>query len=122
MNKNIFLNGIADYVIMYFLNQRDCYIYELSQATSEKSDGNVILTPNAIYIAAYKLEEAGYISQYTVQSGKRMKRNYYHLEPKGKTYLKQLTEAYNQTMAGFDSLFHSKIGGESPDKSQIINS
>lgn len=116
MNKNIFLSGIADFIILYFLNQRDCYIYELVQAAIQNSNGNVVLTQNAIYIAAYKLQEAGYISQYTVQIGKRMKRVYYHLEEPGKQYLRELTMSYERTMKGFEDLFHSSIGGDCPNE------
>ena len=57
-----------------------------------------------IYLAIYKLENDGYISEYSQTAGKRRVRIYYHLEEKGRDYLKDLLTAYKQVSQGFTSV------------------
>ncbi len=110
--NNIFLNGSTDLLILHFLSQRDCYIYELAQAIDEKSGHNLYMTQNAVYIAAYKLLNAGLISERPTYVTARMKRVYYHIEEAGRRRLEELMRVYQNTIEGFRTLLSSGIDSE----------
>lgn len=120
MSKNLFINASTELLILHYLNQRDCYIYELTQAIHNNSGGNLEFTQNVIYIAAYKLEEKGMISEYSVLSGKKMKRVYYHLEGLGRRHYHDLMESYLKMSEGFRLVFSSEIGGAGSEQFQRI--
>lgn len=120
MSKNLFINASTELLILHYLNQRDCYIYELTQAIHNNSGGNLDFTQNVIYIAAYKLEEKGMISEYAVLSGKKMKRVYYHLEEPGRRHYHELMESYLKMSEGFRLVFASEIGGAGSEQFRRI--
>ncbi len=82
------------------LKKQDSYIYELTKNINHFSGGLLQLTLSTIYTATYKLESEGYLSEYTRKVGKKRTRVYYHLEPVGEEYLKELSSDYTTTTAG----------------------
>ena len=107
-NKNFFLNGIADLLILFLLSEGDKYVYEISKTIAEKSGGLLILSQNTIYTATYKLENEGLISEYSKTVGKKRTRVYYHLEEEGLTYLNELREMYETTIKGLENILITK--------------
>lgn len=98
--KNLFITGNTDLLILSVLNKEDTYAYDIVKQINTISCGLLNLSNNTIYTATYKLEDNGYISEYSRLVGKKRTRVYYHLEIKGKLYLHELYDTYMKTMEG----------------------
>ena len=105
MGKNYFLNGVTDLLILSILDKQDSYMYEIVKSITDYSGGLLSISQNTIYTAAYKLENDGKISEYSILVGKKRTRVYYRLEPKGKEYLNELSESYRGTTEGIHRIF-----------------
>lgn len=92
--------GVASLVLLALLKQEDMYGYQLVQEMERQSFGALSMQEGALYPVLYKLQDAGYISAERVLVGKRMTRVYYHLEPSGDAYLKQLIREYKAVVNG----------------------
>ncbi len=99
-NKNIFITGNTDLLILSILKKEDAYAYDIVKQISALSGGMLNLSNNTVYTAIYKLENNGYVSEYSRQAGRKRTRVYYHLEEKGTVYLDELFENYLNTMRG----------------------
>lgn len=95
-SKNHFYTGLTEMLLMSILAKSDSYIYEITKEIENLSDGTIIISPNTIYTAAYKLEQEGIITERPVLIGKKRMRIYYHLELKGVEYLDTLVKQYRQ--------------------------
>lgn len=105
MNKNHFINGFTDLLILSLLDYKDCYMYEIVKSIFEFSEGLLNISQNTIYTAAYKLEKDGCITEYSQLVGRKRTRVYYHLEPKGREYLQELRTSYQNTTEGVLKIF-----------------
>lgn len=105
MNKNPFISGITDLLILSILKNHDSYMYEIIKSIADYSGGLLVISQNTIYTAAYKLQSEGKISEYSKLVGKKRTRVYYHLEPKGEVYLAELSESYKNTTEGVSKIF-----------------
>ena len=103
-NRNYFINGITELLLLSLLENKDRYVYEIVKSINEFSGGLLDISQNTIYASTYKLENEGYISEYSVRVGKRRTRVYYHLEPKGAEFLQQVKEQYFRTTSGVQSI------------------
>lgn len=104
-NKNYFINGITELLILSMLKSHDSYVYEIVKSITEFSDGLLTISQNTIYTATYKLENEGKISEYSKLVGKRRTRVYYHIEPLGEEYLSNLLGNYKGTTNGVKKFF-----------------
>lgn len=96
--KNNFKKGSAEMLLLHILHQKgDCYGYEICQIIKEISDGYLSFPEGSMYPALYKLIDNQFISDYKKQTGKRMTRVYYHIEPKGEKRLEELINDYYNT-------------------------
>lgn len=97
--RNSFKNGSCEMLILHILkNYGDCYAYQLSQLITTLSGGQLSFPEGSLYPAFYKMIDNKLISDYKKQTGKRMIKVYYHLEPAGETRLSHLlSEYYNTT-------------------------
>lgn len=96
--RNNFKKGSAEMLLLHILQQKgDCYGYEICQLIKEISDGYLTFPEGSMYPALYKLIDNQCISDYKKQVGRRMVRVYYHIEPKGKERLAELTKDYYET-------------------------
>lgn len=114
--KNYFINGITELLVLYLLNQKDCYVYEITKAISDLSDNLLSISQNTIYTATYKLENEHKISEYSKLVGKKRTRVYYHIEEEGRQYLDELIATYQATIAGIGRILESQIGDECYEK------
>ena len=71
-------------MVLQLLTQRDFYSYEFAKTVERLSDGQLKFKLGTLYPLLYKLEE----------DNRSISRVYYHIEEKGYTYLKKLTEDY----------------------------
>ncbi len=106
-NKNIFISGIPDLLILLILQQEDSYVYEITKKITTLSNETLTISQNTIYTAIYKLTLGGYISEYQKQVGRKRIRVYYHLEEKGKAHLATLLDNYLQTTSGMNHVLRS---------------
>ena len=106
--KNNFKKGSVEMLMLHILQESDCYGYEIAQNIKERSGGRITVLEGSMYPILYRLEEAGYISQYEKLVGKRRTRVYYHLENAGKEQLKSLLSDYNEVRTGIDMILDYK--------------
>ncbi len=101
-NKNYFLSGITDLLILFLLSKGDKYVYEINQMISRLSSGLLNLSQNTSYTSTYRLENDGMITEYSKLVGRKRTRVYYHLENEGRDYLEELMETYKVTIDGIN--------------------
>ena len=90
-NRSNFKMGTVEMIILFLLNKKDLYGYEITSLVEKLSEGNIGITESTLYPTLYKLLGNKYISDREVQVGKRRTRVYYHLEETGKEHLEKLT-------------------------------
>lgn len=97
---------------LHILQDGDCYGYQLTQLIQEYSKDFLVVPEGSLYPALYRLIEGGYITDRKEKVGKRMTRVYYHLEPSGVEYLKQLIDDYNHLNEGIQNILQRERTGE----------
>lgn len=75
--------------------------------------GVYTMLEGSLYPVLYRLTEEGYISDYEKLVGKRRTRRYYHLEPKGQEYYKEILADYDLIT---NSIFRILDRGEAIDE------
>lgn len=105
-SRNYFINGITELLILSILNKHDSYVYEITKAIENDSGNLLSISQNTIYTATYKLENEGKISEYSKLVGRKRTRIYYHIEPDGKVYLKELLSNYQNTTSGVQNILN----------------
>ena len=105
--RNYFINGITEFLILSILHAHDSYVYEITKLIENDSNGLLSISQNTIYTATYKLQNEGKISEYSKLVGKRRPRIYYHIEEKGGFYLEELKKNYYQTISGVQAIIET---------------
>lgn len=111
-NKSNFRRGSVELLVLYLLNQQDYYGYELSQLIKKESDGYLNIPVGSLYPSLYKMIDAGYISDYKKQAGKRLIHVYYHMEEAGRERLALLLDDYYKTAEAIQKVLKYQAGGE----------
>lgn len=111
-SRSSFKMGTVEMLILFLLNQKDLYGYELSTLLKELSEGDYSLAEGSLYPILYRLLEKGHISDREEAVGRRRIRVYYHIEDSGKSRLSDLLEDYQSTCAGIDRILSSSIVGK----------
>lgn len=106
-NKNYFFSGITELLILAILVDHDSYVYEIVKFIKEYSKGYLSISQNTIYAVTYKLENEGKISQYSKLVGKRRTRIYYHIEPDGSSYYKQILDSFKDAYHGVENILQT---------------
>ena len=114
--KNTLIGGMTDLIVLHFLEQKDCYVYEITKAVSELSEGMLNISQNTIYTATYKLEKEHMIDEYSVTVGRKRQRIYYKIEPAGREYLAELKKNYHMTFSGMENILNNRIGDITEDE------
>lgn len=109
--RNSLITGVTDLLVLSILNKKDSYIYEIVKSIANDSDNMLSISHNTVYTSAYKLEEAQMISEYSKLVGKKRTRIYYHIEPKGQEYLRELQKNYTNMTMGVQKIFEI-LGGD----------
>ncbi len=116
-NKNYFFSGITELLILAILVDHDSYVYEIVKFIKENSDGCLSISQNTVYAVTYKLKNEGKLSEYTKLVGKRRTRVYYHIEPDGSSYYRQLLNNFREAYHGVEIILRSL----SKEKGNTIN-
>lgn len=111
-NKNQFITGITDLLILSILAKQDSYVYEIVKFIENFSKQTLVISQNTIYTATYKLENEGKISEYSKLVGKKRTRIYYHIEESGRKALSELIDNYNKTTNGVIEILKNLEEGE----------
>ena len=111
--RSNFKMGTVEMLILFLLDKRDLYGYEIATLIKDLSDGNLSVSESTLYPTFYKLLDKKYISDKEVTIGKRRVRVYYHLEKAGKQRLSELLEDYRSTTIGIERILScSNIWGK----------
>ena len=92
--------GTVELLLLTLLQTEDMYGYQLSQKLDEFSEGLFVLQEASMYVILYRMQKKGYISASQQLVGRRRTRVYYHLEEKGKEYLRQVRKEYFSVTKG----------------------
>lgn len=111
-NQDNFKRGTAELLVLHLLQKEDLYGYQITQSFEQKSDGVYTMLEGSLYPILYKLVEAGYISDYTETVGKRRTRRYYHLEDKGRDYLKEILDDYDKITEAISKILDRNEKGD----------
>ena len=98
-----------DMIILHWLSQKDCYVYEISKLTIVHSEGKLPTSQSSVYTAAYKLEKNHYVSEYSKLVGKKRTRVYYHIEDAGRAYLDKMIPQYHSDHEGVVLVLNTKL-------------
>lgn len=83
---NQFKKGVLELCVLYLLQNRDRYGYELTQ----KVDKYISLTEGALYPILRRLVKEGYCETYLKESSNGPARKYYKITSEGREYLTDL--------------------------------
>ncbi len=92
--------GTIELSVLTLLLKNDMYGYEISQQLSLQSGGLYQIQESSLYPSLYRMVEKGLISDRMEKVGKRRVRVYYHIEPCGEEYLRELRRGYLSHTAG----------------------
>ena len=101
-NKDDFKRGTAELLVLHCLLKEDLYGYQITHAFEERTNGDYTMLEGSLYPILYKLEDAGYITGYTVKAGVRRVRKLYHIEESGKRHYEEILKDY---LTVTDSIF-----------------
>ena len=95
--------ALTELLVLFLLNEKECYIVELTEALRQRSGGALdIVFP---YGAIYRLENEGYIQETRKRiapDGRR--RQYVGITELGQAYLSVLLKGYRQFIGGVDAI------------------
>lgn len=106
-NKNYFLSGVTELLILAILKNKDSYVYEIVKTINTMSNNAFSISQNTIYASTYKLENEGKISEYSKLVGKKRTRIYYHIEESGLKYFEEILSSYRSTTESVNSILDS---------------
>ncbi|OLR55986.1 hypothetical protein BHK98_07890 [Hornefia porci] len=114
--RSSFKMGTVEMLVLYLLEKKDLYGYQLTNLIREISEGDVDMQESTLYPTVYKLREKGYLSEREVIVGKRRLRVYYHLEDSGRERLADLLEDYRQITRGIRRILECDTLPEEQEK------
>lgn len=116
--RSSFKMGTVEMLILFLLEKRDMYGYELSSNIKNLSNGKITISESTLYPTLYKLLDKKYISDSEKLIGKRRIRVYYHLEKDGVKRLADLLEDYRSITEGIESILSYTNTEEKEDDKQ----
>ena len=100
-NGDVFKRGTVELAVLAVLQKEDMYGYQIVQEIGARSEGCFTLPLGTLYPVLYRFVEGGLISDRDEIVGKRL-RKYYHLEPRGEAYYRELLSEYRTVVCGID--------------------
>ncbi len=107
-NRSNFKMGTVEMIILFLLEKKDLYGYEITSLVEKLSDGKIGITESTLYPTLYKLLGNNFISDKEIQVGKRRTRVYYHLEEAGREHLESLLKEYKNNTSGICKILECK--------------
>lgn len=101
------LRGHTDAIILSILSESDNYGYQINLEIAKRSDEDFMLTEATLYTTFKRLETDELILSYW-KDGLYVKRKYYSITPKGREYLKILSQQWEKTKIIIDKFIGEK--------------
>lgn len=115
--RSNFKMGTVEMIVLFLLDKKECYGYELCTTIDKLSHGRLIISESTLYPTLYKLLKNNLISDHEVSVGKRRLRVYYNIEPAGRQRLADLLEDYEIITQGIaDILLYDGSAEEEHDE------
>ncbi len=97
--------GVLEYCILLILYQKDCYASEI---ITELKNSKLIVVEGTLYPLLTRQKNAGLLSYRWEESTQGPPRKYYAITEKGKTYLNELHQSWNDLVAAVNSIHQKK--------------
>lgn len=91
------IRGYNDTMILYLLQKKPSYGYEISKDIKALSEGKYIIKETTLYSAFTRMEANGYVESYSQEADNGKRRTYYLITDKGRSYYKDKCEEWNLT-------------------------
>ncbi|MDO4173187.1 MAG: PadR family transcriptional regulator [Eubacteriales bacterium] len=103
--------AVAEMLVLFLLSEREMYIGEIPEELEKRSDGRFrIVFP---YSVIYRMEKFDYIEELKKRiAPDGRKRQYYGITKKGKAYLTELCNVFEQFTGGVNTILASRGGQE----------
>ncbi|MBA2871193.1 MULTISPECIES: PadR family transcriptional regulator [Bacillales] len=100
-----FKKGVLELCVLVLLDKQDRYGYELVQKISDQIE----ISEGSIYPLLRRLTKEGYFTTYLQESSEGPSRKYYKLTNKGRKYLYQLIDEWNEFSNGVNQLIKEGV-------------
>lgn len=94
--------AVTEMMVLFLLRQKPMYVYEMSQELTRLTGG--VYTFNTLYLAIYRLQEHGHITEAGKQTADNRIRVYFKLTDAGRQYLDELLPTYRQMTGALDAM------------------
>ena len=94
--------AVTEMMVLFLLRQRPMYVYEMSQELERLTGG--VYTFNTLYLAIYRLQEHGHITEAGKRETDNRIRVYFALTEEGQRYLDELLPVYREMTGALDAL------------------
>ena len=91
------IRGYNDTMILYLLQKKPSYGYELSKDIKALSEEKYVIKETTLYSAFTRMEDNGYVESYSQEAENGKRRTYYRITDKGRSYYKEKCEEWNLT-------------------------
>ena len=91
------IRGYNDTMILYLLQKRPSYGYEISKDIKALSEEKYIIKETTLYSAFTRMETNGYVESYSQDAENGKRRTYYRITDKGRSYYKVKCEEWHLT-------------------------
>ncbi|MBP1970657.1 PadR family transcriptional regulator PadR [Virgibacillus natechei] len=103
-----FKKGVLELCVLALLDKQDRYGYELVQKISDR----IAISEGSVYPLLRRLKKEEYFTTYLQESKEGPSRKYYRLTEKGRGYLHQLIEEWQQFSIGVTELIKEGVRDE----------
>ncbi len=118
--EDYFKRATSPMMTLLLLNEKPMYVYNLSQELEKRSNSTYKM--NFLYPVLYRLQEQGYVSEYSQEiTESHRTRNYYTITDTGKEYLKFMLGKYRELLKAVDTIIENGIADDA-DLAESANS
>jgi len=89
------ITGTLDMLILEVVSRADSYGYAIVQTVTAQSEGRFAIKEGSLYPALHRLERAGELKSYWVDTDAGRRRKYYRITAKGRRTLKTKREHWS---------------------------
>ena len=112
-----FKKGVLELCVLVLLDKQDRYGYELVRNISNRIE----ISEGSVYPLLRRLTKEEYFTTYLQESSEGPSRKYYTLTDKGRTYLYQLLEEWNEFSQGVNQLIKEGVSNDENEFLQQLN-
>ena len=115
--EDAFKRATSPMMTLLLLNEKPMYVYNLSQELEKRSNSNYKM--NFLYPVLYRLEEQGYVSEFSQEiTESHRTRNYYTITDSGREYLQFMLQRYRELLQAVDVIMETGLSGNTNETAQ----